>query len=135
MVREVGFREFVGVLTRASNDCQVVRALAERWWDTTNSFHFSFGETTVTPLDFSAITGLRVGGVPIPFDATTGRSAKFQRLMLGHALRAEKEDASYAQLLEFWKEPPVDRVQEEQMVRCFLPYMLGARSKSHHPDF
>ncbi|KAI8530045.1 hypothetical protein RHMOL_Rhmol11G0024000 [Rhododendron molle] len=43
-------------------------ALAERWWDTTNTFHFRFGEMTVTPLDFAAITGLRVGGEPIPFD-------------------------------------------------------------------
>ncbi|KAI8572090.1 hypothetical protein RHMOL_Rhmol01G0171700 [Rhododendron molle] len=40
--------------------------------------------------------------------------------------RTEKEDAQYAQLLRFWTEPPVGRVQEEQMARCFLLYMLGA---------
>lgn len=43
-------------------------ALTERWWDTTNTFHFGFGEATLTPLDFAAITGIRVGGNPIPFD-------------------------------------------------------------------
>jgi hypothetical protein len=127
IVRQAGFGEFVGVLTRASNDRQVVRALAERWWDTTNSFHFSFGELTVTPLDFAAITGLRVGGDPIPFDTTTGRSAEFQRLMLGGVLRAEADVAQYAQLLRFWRgRLPADRVEEEQLARCFLLYLLGA---------
>ncbi|KAL7168350.1 hypothetical protein ACSBR2_038734 [Camellia fascicularis] len=45
-------------------------ALVERWWDTTNSFHFfSTGEMTLTPYDFSMLTGLRVGvGDPIPFN-------------------------------------------------------------------
>ncbi|KAI8567969.1 hypothetical protein RHMOL_Rhmol02G0162700 [Rhododendron molle] len=71
----------------------VVRALPERWWDMTNSFHFPFGEMTVTPLDFSAITSLRVGGDPIPYNATTGKSAMFQREMQGFVLMAEKEDA------------------------------------------
>ncbi|KAL7202214.1 hypothetical protein ACSBR1_033814 [Camellia fascicularis] len=42
----------------------------ERWWDTTNSFHFSSaGEMTITPYDFSMLIGLRVGvGDSILFD-------------------------------------------------------------------
>ena len=32
--------------------------LLEWWWDTTNSFHFPWGELTVTPLDYSVIFGL-----------------------------------------------------------------------------
>lgn len=113
LVREVGFREFISILTRASNDCQLVRALAERWWDMTNSFHFSFGEMTMTPLDFSAIMGLRVGGDPIPFDVVIGRDAGAQRLLLGHTLRIEKEDVQYSQLLGLWTRDPVGRVKEE----------------------
>ncbi|XP_058208191.1 protein MAIN-LIKE 2-like [Rhododendron vialii] len=126
MVRVAGFGEFVGVLTRASNDSQVVRAIAERWWDKTNSFHFSFGEMTVTPMDFAAITGLRVGGDPIPYDAAAGRDPELQRRLLGYRLRAEKGDAPYAQLLVFLMEPSEGRVQEEQMARCFLLYVLSA---------
>lgn len=34
-----------------------------------NTFHFRFGEMTITPLNFAAIIGLRVGGDPIPFDS------------------------------------------------------------------
>ncbi|KAI8572764.1 hypothetical protein RHMOL_Rhmol01G0225600 [Rhododendron molle] len=73
IVREAGFGEFVGILMRASNDHQLVRALAKRWWDMTNSFHFTFSEMTVTPLDFSAITGLRVEDDPIPYNAEMGK--------------------------------------------------------------
>ncbi|KDP31672.1 hypothetical protein JCGZ_15275 [Jatropha curcas] len=40
-------------------------ALAERWWDTTNTFHFSWGEMTMTPTDFSLISGIPFGTRPI----------------------------------------------------------------------
>ncbi|KDP35673.1 hypothetical protein JCGZ_09111 [Jatropha curcas] len=36
-------------------------ALAERWWDTTNTFHFPWGEITMTPTDFSVISGIPFG--------------------------------------------------------------------------
>ncbi|KAL7175238.1 hypothetical protein ACSBR2_028943 [Camellia fascicularis] len=38
-------------------------ALVERWWDTTNSFHFSATrEMTMTPYDFAMLTGVEIGG-------------------------------------------------------------------------
>ncbi|KAL7189851.1 hypothetical protein ACSBR1_039477 [Camellia fascicularis] len=45
-------------------------ALAERWWDTTDSFHFSSTrEMTMTSYDFSMLTGLWIGvGDLILFD-------------------------------------------------------------------
>ena len=49
----VGFRSPRGC------GAMVVRALLEYFWDTTNTFHFAWGEMTVTPLDFSMISGLR----------------------------------------------------------------------------
>ena len=48
-------------------------ALVERWWDTTNSFHFSATrDMTMTPYDFSMLTGLDVAGRPVPFDVDMG---------------------------------------------------------------
>ncbi|KDP30462.1 hypothetical protein JCGZ_17497 [Jatropha curcas] len=44
---------------------ELLGALAERWWDTTNTFHFSWGELTMTPADFSMITGIPFGIRPI----------------------------------------------------------------------
>ena len=48
-------------------------ALVERWWDTTNSFHFSTtGDMTMTPYGFAMLIGIEVGGRPIPYDPDMG---------------------------------------------------------------
>ncbi|XP_021729244.1 uncharacterized protein LOC110696272 isoform X2 [Chenopodium quinoa] len=43
----------------------IVRALLEYFWDTTNTFHFAWGKMTMTPLDFSMISGLRFTERPV----------------------------------------------------------------------
>ncbi|KDP31477.1 hypothetical protein JCGZ_15428 [Jatropha curcas] len=48
-----------------SSHKELLGALAERWWDTTNTFHFSWGELTMTPADFSVISGIPFGIRPI----------------------------------------------------------------------
>jgi hypothetical protein len=51
------------------NDASLGFALVERWWDTTHTFHFPWGEAGITPLDFTMLTGMGVGeGVVLPFD-------------------------------------------------------------------
>ncbi|KAI8530384.1 hypothetical protein RHMOL_Rhmol11G0054100 [Rhododendron molle] len=70
LVDAADFREFILTLTvPVRNDHAVLVALAERWRDTSNTFHLPLGEMMVTPSHFTAITGLRVGGEPIPFDS------------------------------------------------------------------
>ncbi|KAK9922232.1 hypothetical protein M0R45_030707 [Rubus argutus] len=56
-----GFGEFVKCLViNGRRDKQLIIALAERWWDTTHTFRFdNIGELTMTPKDFSAITGVQ----------------------------------------------------------------------------
>lgn len=81
LVNEVGFGQFIQTLTKAKNDHVV--ALVEGWHDTTNTFHFPMGQMTVTPLDFAAIIGLRVGGDPIPFDTGIFRDEAALRWFLG----------------------------------------------------
>ncbi|KAL7238525.1 hypothetical protein ACSBR2_004585 [Camellia fascicularis] len=67
-------------------------ALVERWWDTTNSFHFSSsGEITMTSHDFSMIIGLGVGGDPMPFDMGRGNDGQIQ-LVLQALLRESARD-------------------------------------------
>ena len=39
--------------------------IPERWFDTTHTFHWSWGEMTMTPLDLFALTGIPTGGQPI----------------------------------------------------------------------
>ena len=72
MVDRAGFGGFMRLLEKSTNDLVHVYALAERWWDSTNTFHLPFGEMTMTPYDFSMITWLKVGGdrlvMDIPFE-------------------------------------------------------------------
>ncbi|KDP46981.1 hypothetical protein JCGZ_02417 [Jatropha curcas] len=61
-------------------------ALMERWNDCTHTFVFDFGEMTLTPVDYAAITGLRFAGPVAPLDAryqTTTLGAQLVRSLLG----------------------------------------------------
>ncbi|KAI8538200.1 hypothetical protein RHMOL_Rhmol09G0084200 [Rhododendron molle] len=95
LVEEVGFGPFIQLLTSVRVDCASLTALAERWWDTTNTFHLRFGEMTVTPLDFAAITGLRVGGEPIPFDPSIDLDDTALRWFIGRVPRHSGGVAEY----------------------------------------
>ncbi|KDP39445.1 hypothetical protein JCGZ_03727 [Jatropha curcas] len=55
-------------------------ALMKRWNDCTHTFVFSFGEMTLTPVDYAAITGLRFAGPVAPLDA------RYQTATLGAQL-------------------------------------------------
>ncbi|KAF5934228.1 hypothetical protein HYC85_030399 [Camellia sinensis] len=69
LVDLVGFGPFCTGLSRCPARRTLMAALVERWWDTTNSFHFSAtGDLTMTPFDFAVLTGLDVGGWPILYD-------------------------------------------------------------------
>ncbi|KAL7258257.1 hypothetical protein ACSBR1_004389 [Camellia fascicularis] len=65
-------RAFRGLM-RVITNRPLLGTLVERWWDTTNSFHFpTTRKMTMTPYDFTMITSLGVGGDPIPFDIDMG---------------------------------------------------------------
>ncbi|KDP21969.1 hypothetical protein JCGZ_03204 [Jatropha curcas] len=61
-------------------------ALMERWNDCTHLFIFGFGELTLTPVDYTAITGLGFDGPVAPLDAqyqTAALGAELVRTLLG----------------------------------------------------
>ncbi|KDP44682.1 hypothetical protein JCGZ_19497 [Jatropha curcas] len=61
-------------------------ALMERWNDCTHSFIFGFGEMTLTPADFTGITGLGFDGEAVPLDSryqTTALGAELVDTLLG----------------------------------------------------
>ena len=62
---------FQGLQAQGNRACpMLVLGLLEWWWDTTNSFHFPWGEMTLTPLDFTMISGLAFTSTPCPMDLT-----------------------------------------------------------------
>ena len=64
------FRRFIAALPteRGRLDHYSLFTLIERWIDTTHTFHTCVGELTISPMSFSAITGIDFGGTPVPFD-------------------------------------------------------------------
>ncbi|CAB4309149.1 unnamed protein product [Prunus armeniaca] len=58
-VKEVGFFPFVSIFRHGKKRDRPLVAMAERWWDTTHTFHFNeVGEMTMTSMNFTAITRL-----------------------------------------------------------------------------
>ncbi|XP_065862918.1 protein MAIN-LIKE 1-like [Euphorbia lathyris] len=67
-VRELSFEPFILTLPRANGVCdrRALRALCERWVDSTHTFHLPFEEMTISPRDFSLLTGLRGSDTLVP---------------------------------------------------------------------
>ncbi|GMP65583.1 hypothetical protein CsSME_00026314 [Camellia sinensis var. sinensis] len=84
IVDEVGFGPFCMRLSRHPVSRTLLGALVERWWDTTNSFHFSAtGNMKMTPYDFSILMGFNVVGRPIPYDTDMGEWEAAWTYLLG----------------------------------------------------
>ena len=67
LVEPSGFLDFLAIAPSRECHGALLKALAERWWDTTNTFHFPCGELTMTPTDLTLITGLRFGSRALDF--------------------------------------------------------------------
>lgn len=97
-----GFMQFISLLSKTKVDHYLLTALTKRWGDTTNLFHFGFGEMTITPLDFAAITGLREGGDPIPFDSGLSMDCEAVKHLLGLGPSTYTETVGYGKLRRRW---------------------------------
>ncbi|KDP24862.1 hypothetical protein JCGZ_25304 [Jatropha curcas] len=85
-------------------------ALMEQWNDCTHTFIFGFGELTLTPADYTAITGLGFDGTVAPLDAryqTAALGAELVRTLLGvptHTRYITQGYVSYEVVYRFWAE-------------------------------
>ncbi|XP_031382738.1 protein MAINTENANCE OF MERISTEMS-like isoform X6 [Punica granatum] len=104
-----------------------IHALTERWWDTTHTFNLPCGEFTLSPLHFSAITGLRVGGQRIPFDLSLRERPEEVVRLLGFLPSGYANGrAPYDQLRKGATYRPCETEEQiDQYTRCFLLYMIG----------
>ena len=60
-IRASGFKLIIRLLPERSANVTLVHTLAERWWDTTHTFHIGDREMTIAPHDFH-MTDLRIDG-------------------------------------------------------------------------
>ncbi|KDP29824.1 hypothetical protein JCGZ_19163 [Jatropha curcas] len=83
-------------------------ALMEQWNDCTHSFIFGFGELTLTPADYTVITGLGFDGDAVPLDAwyqTATLGAELVATLLGVTTRTRytaQGYVSYEVVYKFW---------------------------------
>nr|XP_027088628.1 protein MAIN-LIKE 2-like [Coffea arabica] len=128
-VVSAGFGDFLSHLPVADRDRKLPVALAERWWDSTNSFHLLFEEMTLTPLDFTCITGVAVGGLPISWDYNVRENANYIKEQLGWVPAFASGGAiRVTDILSFYKDKAIDEnddVQLAHLTRAFFLYMLG----------
>src|SRR5687767_12780262 len=85
IIQDAGFGHLLNALQamREPTGHCVVRALSERFWDTTNTFHFPQCEMTITPLDVAMITGLSFGGDPLHYSDDLGQDKAQQLALFG----------------------------------------------------
>ncbi|KAI8524686.1 hypothetical protein RHMOL_Rhmol13G0167500 [Rhododendron molle] len=92
---------------------------------------------TMTPTDFEAITGLRVGEEPAPFDSGIHNDRAALKWFLGKVPKIEEGVVRYKQFTEYLKKEVTTEREAEQMARAYLLYLFGAslypgrRSKVH----
>ena len=76
-IEQAGFGPFfraMAVVGDTQRSLELIRAFMQCWWETTHTFHCALGEATITPYDFTLITGLPFTDRPI-FPIERGRSA------------------------------------------------------------
>lgn len=127
LVDGTGFGGFVQLLGKTSNNCFQLTALAERWWDTTNTLHLPFGEATMTPLDFAAITGIRVGGSPIPFDVELYKNRDALVYFLGQVPEmTEAGTVRHSWFYQTFKKHTCNTQRDyEHVARAFILHLFG----------
>ncbi|KAF5932382.1 hypothetical protein HYC85_028553 [Camellia sinensis] len=131
LVDLAGFGPFCVGLSRCPAKRTLMAALVERWWDTTNSFHFSAtGDMTMTPFDFAVLTGLDVGGWSIPYDEDMGEWEAAWMYLLGAHPPVDRVSgrvrytwfSSHFRRAEMVPETPEET---EQYARGFLMFLFG----------
>lgn len=126
LVDAAGFGQVIRILTVWNGDLPLIWALAERWHDTTNTFHLPLGEMTMTPSDLAALSGLRVGGEPIPFDNRIHTDQAAQQWYLGFAPSIESKLVRYTAMREPALGEPASAMEADQKARCYLLFLFGA---------
>ncbi|KAI8001417.1 Protein MAIN-LIKE 2, partial [Camellia lanceoleosa] len=131
LVDLAGFEAFCVGLSHCPAKRTLLAALVERWWDTTNSFHFSATEDlTMTPLDFAVLTGVDIGGWPIPYDEDIGEWEAAWIHLLGARPPVDRASGRVRYIwfsFHFRREgiEPGTPEEAEQYARGFLMFLFG----------
>ena len=101
-----GFKPIIYLLLETFASAILVQCLAERWWDTTYTFHIADWKMKVITHDFHRMIGLRCDGMLINLRGGF-------RCSVGHLFAQEEVLDGYDQLLCYW-----DRLQASPIGDC-----------------
>ena len=100
--------------------------------DTTHTFHTRVDELTISPMSFSAITGIAFRGTLVPFDISycrlfEGTQGQYVRDLLGFLLTwKNRKNVVLSSLVESFRRLPTTTPRQiTQKARCFLLILLG----------
>ena len=120
-IRASGFKLIIRLLPERSANVTLVHTLAERWWDTTHTFHIGDREMTIAPHDFH-MTDLRIDGAWINLEGEQGTRLGLELLRRRYAT----ETIRYTDLEENFMHHPQGTAKEcVRMAKVFLLYLLG----------
>ncbi|GMP53684.1 hypothetical protein CsSME_00019080 [Camellia sinensis var. sinensis] len=124
-----GFGPFCAGISRFPASTTLIGALVERWWDSTNSIHFSSaGDMTMTPFDFVVLTGLDVGGWAIPYDEDMGQWEATWIYLLGARPLVDRSSGRvrYTWFSSHFRHTEPETLEEITQYACgFLMFLFG----------
>ena len=130
-IEDTRFHSFINAISGRStkHDKAGLRALVERWMDTTHTFHLPFGEMTISPGDFAYLTSIPYDRRLIEFDASLYQptlQSEYIHHLLGFLPRVRAGTIPYGDLRCHWDgRNPTDSQEVDQLVRSFLLYIFG----------
>ena len=122
------FVTFMCFFSRMTISKPLTRGLLDSFWDSTNTFHFSWGEMALTPFEFGVITGLRMTGEDLTWDARKpGRDDLRSLIGGGHTKiwKVTRSGFQTSRLREMLKDGK--RRLPQQEATLFLWYMLSGQ--------
>ncbi|KAF9603185.1 hypothetical protein IFM89_034518 [Coptis chinensis] len=126
-INDIGFDIFARIDDEQA-DHALTEAIVERWWDSTHTFHLPCGELGITPLDFTMLTGLRIGvGKPLAYDK---RFESFE-LAEEYLPLLNENDIQYGSIKLVHLEQYTcyaysdEKVDRDMCLRAFMIYAIG----------
>ncbi|PON93795.1 Aminotransferase-like mobile domain containing protein [Trema orientale] len=128
-VHRTGFKHFIDGLSISQVQSALIQCLAEKWWNTTHTFHLdNLGEMTMTPKDFAGITGLTFSGKSLKLDKSIHRNKKIMQMLMGEPILDQRAwSVEVGWLYQTYRIFPCKTGEEEDIVvRAFILALIGS---------
>ncbi|KAF6151262.1 hypothetical protein GIB67_002961 [Kingdonia uniflora] len=131
LVDDMGFEEFCSI-NAGNSDNRLIHVLVERWWPSTHTFHFSYGELVFILLGFVMLTGISFGmGRELPYGERYSKLEEAEKMFLEITSSYIRYGNITLAYLKKRKQPLNPRLHNYDLemnivyTRAFIAYMMG----------